>query len=136
MISDRNQKRIIECGADMSGLQVDANRPRPPLTPLTLVSHLLTEIFGIRQIPFGMSIGRSSFFYIFIHGHSNTMIVMLYNSPVCEQCPFPSNGPKVDRFTTMVLFVETFHGLAVSFFTNFDEIINVNQNLAFRSVFV
>ena len=49
-----------------------------------------------------------------------------------EPCTLLSCRHQVDRFTTTVLVIESLHGLAVSLLTAFYEVVNIEQQLAFR----
>ena len=57
---------------------------------------------------------------------------MLHNTPPGETCTFLSCRPEVDRLTTTILVIEALHSLAVYFIPAFYEIVNVEQQLAFR----
>ena len=89
----------------MSGLAVDANQPKPPLTPLTFVS-IPSLISGV-----------------------------LHDTPPGETCTFLSCRPDVDRLVTTIFVIESLYGLAVNFIAAFYEIVNVEQQLAFRCFF-
>ena len=79
---------MIECGADLSGLPLDVNHQQPVIDSLDVGGHHLTDFFGIRQIPFDTSIGRSLFCHMLIHGRSDTITLIWYDSSVDEQCTF------------------------------------------------
>ena len=57
---------------------------------------------------------------------------MLHDTPPGETCTLLSCRPEVDRLTTTILVIESLYGLAVNFITAFYEIVNVEQQLAFR----
>ena len=71
-------------------------------------------------------------FDIFVHRHSDAKIGMLHDTPPGETCTLLSCRPEVDRLTTTIFVFESLHGLAVNFITAFYEILNVEQQLAFR----
>ena len=116
----------------MSGLAVDASQPKPPLTPLTFVSipSLISLVFD--RYPLGTSIGRSLDFT------SSSMDTVMRKSGCCttrlpaKTCTLLSCWPEIDRFATTILVIEFSHGLAVNFIPTFYEIVNVEQQLAFR----
>ena len=57
---------------------------------------------------------------------------VLHDTPPGETCTLLSSQPKIDRFITTILVIEFSHGLAVHFISAFYEIVNVEQQLAFR----
>ena len=116
----------------MSGLAVDANQPKPPLTPLTFVSipSLISLVFD--RYPLGTSMGRSLDFYTLVHRHGDAKIGVLHDTPLGETCTLLSCRPEVDRLTTTDTCHRILYGLAVNFITAFCEIVNVEQQLAFR----
>ena len=71
-------------------------------------------------------------FDIFVHRHSDAKIRMLHDTPPGETCALLSCHPEIDRFATTILVIEFSHGLAVHFIPTFYEIVNVEQQLAFR----
>ena len=108
----------------MSGLAVDANQPKPPLTPLTFVSipSLISLVF--ERYPLGTSIGWSFDTVTRKSGCCTTRLG--------ETRALMSYQPEIGRFATTILVREFSHGLAVHFITAFYEIVNVEQQLAFR----
>ena len=116
----------------MSGLAVDASQPKPPLTPLTFVSipSFISLVFD--KYPLGTSIGRSLDLT-----YSSTDTVMRKSRCCTTRLPakrVPSCPASLRsiRFTTTILVIESLHGLAVNFIPAFYEIVNVEQQLAFR----
>ena len=71
-------------------------------------------------------------FDIFVHRYSYAKIGVLHDTPPGETCTLLSCQPEIDRFTTSILVTEFSHGLAVRFIPAFYEIVNVEQQLAFR----
>ena len=88
--------------------------------------------FGVRQVSFWNFNGTELGFDIFVHRHSDAKIGVLHDTPPGEACTLSSCRPEVGRLTTKILVIESLHGLAVSFLTAFYEIVNVEQQLAFR----
>ena len=116
----------------MSGLAVDANQPKPPLTPLTFVSipSLISWVFD--RYPFGTSMRRSSDLTYSSNRHSDAEIGVLHDTPPGEARTLLSCRHEVDRLTTTVLVIESLHGLAVSLLTAVHEVLNIEQQLAFQ----
>ena len=116
----------------MSGLAVDANQPTPPLTPLTFVSipSLISLVFD--RYPFGTSLGRSlDLTYSSIDTVMRKLGFCTTRLPA-NRAPLLSCRHEVDRLTTTVLVMESFHGFAVSLLTTFYEVVNIEQQLTFR----
>ena len=111
----------------MSGLAVDANQPKPPLTPLTFFSipSLISLVFD--QVSSWNFNGTELGFDIFVHRYSYAKIGVLHDTPPGETCTLLSCSPEVDRLTTTILVIESLHGLAVNFIPAFFEIVNVEQ---------
>ena len=57
---------------------------------------------------------------------------MWHDTPPSETSTLLSCQPEVDRLTTTLLVIESLPGLAVNFIPAFYEIVNVEQQLAFR----
>ena len=101
----------------MFGLAVDASQPKPQLTPLMFVSipSLISFVFEVS-------------FWNF----KSTDLGLLHDTSPGEPCTQLSCRHEVDSLTTTELVMEPLHGLAVSLLAAYYEIVNIEQQLAFR----
>ena len=107
------------------------------LMPATIDSidvreHPITYFLGVWQVSFWNFNATELELDMFVHRHSDAKIGDLHDTSPGEPCAVLSCRHEVDRLTTTVLVIESLHGLAVGLLTAFYEIVNFEQQLAFR----